>query len=59
VKACINVVANQYKIDYNDFVTATTIHELGWQRAISFFDSHESEFCIMNVGLVVIGERNR
>ena len=59
VKACINTVAGKYKIDYNDFVTATTIHELGWQRAISYFDSHDSEFCIMNVGLVVIGERNR
>jgi hypothetical protein len=59
VKACINVVADRYKIDYNDFVTATTIHELGWQRAISSFDPHDSEFCIMNVGLVVVGERNR
>jgi len=59
IKACINLVAGQYQIDYNDFVTATTIHELGWQRAIGYYDSHTSEFCIMNVGLVVIGERNR
>ena len=53
VKACIDIVADKYKIDYNDFVTATTIHELGWQRAIKPSHTHASKFCIMNVGLVV------
>lgn len=60
VKACIDLVANEYKIDYNDFVTATTIHELGHQRAsILHEDYHNSQFCTMNLGLVVVGERNR
>jgi len=59
VKACIDIVAPEYKIDYNDFVTATTIHELGHQRgSLTHFD-HDSEFCIMNWGLVVVDERNR
>jgi hypothetical protein len=53
VKACIDVVEDKYEIDYNEFVTATTIHELGWQRGIKPSDWHDSEFCIMNVGLVV------
>lgn len=59
VKACIDVVANRYKINYNDFVTATTIHELGHQRGFLTHFNHVSEFCIMNLGLVVVGERNR
>jgi hypothetical protein len=60
VKACIDLVANEYDIDYNDFVTATTIHELGHQRAsILHEDYHDSPFCIMHLGLVVIGDRNR
>jgi len=59
VKGCIDCVVNEYKIDYNDFVTATTIHELGHQRASIFHDDyHNSQFCIMHLGLVVIGERN-
>jgi|GEM_PF-1279259 len=53
VKACMDIVADKYKIDYNDFVAATTIHELGWQRAIKPSDQHDSKFCIMHVGLVV------
>lgn len=60
VKGCIDIVANEYKIDYKDFVTATTIHELGHQRAsILHQDYHDTQFCVMHLGLVVIGDRNR
>lgn len=53
VKGCIDLVANEYKIDYKDFVTATTIHELGHQRAsILHEDYHDSQFCIMKLLLI-------
>ena len=54
IKACINNAALQrYKVNYNDFVTATTIHELGHQRAILHHEGHSSKFCIMNSELIV------
>ena len=34
VKACMNFSAPEYKLDYNDLVTATTIHELAHQRGV-------------------------
>lgn len=54
IKACINNAAMQrYKVDYNDFVAATTIHELGHQRAILHHEGHSSKFCIMNMELII------
>jgi hypothetical protein len=34
VKACINFSAPEYKLDYKDLVTATTIHELAHHRGV-------------------------
>lgn len=59
IKGCIDLVAPEYEINYNDFVTATTIHELGHQRAALGHFGHSSDFCIMNYGLVVRYEISR
>lgn len=48
VKACLDWSAGQYHIDYNDIITATVVHELGLQRAISYEGTEcTSPFCIM------------
>jgi hypothetical protein len=55
VKTCIDFAAPQYKLDYNDLVTATVIHELGHQRAIA--PGHTPgigpKFCIMNEAPII------
>ncbi|MCJ7577628.1 MAG: hypothetical protein MUO91_04175 [candidate division Zixibacteria bacterium] len=58
VKTCIDfAVSDEYQLDYNDLVTAMTIHELGLQRgAVS--DEHYStrpypKFCIGHEALIV------
>ena len=55
VKTCIDFAASdQYKLDYNDLVTATTIHELGHQRAIwQHHDLETPKFCIMKRVFIV------
>jgi len=58
VKACIDLAADEYKGDYNEFITASTIHELGHQRASLTHFNHDSQFCTMNLGLVIFRERN-
>jgi len=55
VKTCIDFAAtDQYKLDYNDFVTATVVHELGHQRGV--WVDHPSlspKFCIMKGSFIV------
>jgi hypothetical protein len=58
VKTCIDFAASdEYRMDYNDLVTAMTIHELGLQRgAVS--DEHEftwpyPKFCIGHGALII------
>jgi hypothetical protein len=50
VKACINFSAPEYKVDYNDLVTASTVHELAHQRGIWGHHIWGSgpKFCRMN-----------
>lgn len=58
VKSCIDCAASdEYRIDYNDLVTAMTIHELGLQRG-AVEDEHNStwpypKFCIGHEALIV------
>jgi hypothetical protein len=55
IKACINnaVYVQRYKVDYNDLVTAVTVHELGHQRGVLHHTGHSSVFCIMNEQFIV------
>jgi predicted Zn-dependent protease len=57
VKTCINYASISIKVDYNDWVTAVTIHELGHQRGIGGHHEagYEPRFCIMNPGLSFVG----
>ncbi|MCJ7497366.1 MAG: hypothetical protein MUO78_04430 [candidate division Zixibacteria bacterium] len=55
VKTCIDfAAADQYELDYNDFVTATVVHELGHQRG-AWVDhpSLSPKFCIMKGSFIV------
>ena len=58
VKTCIDFAASdEYRLDYNDLVTAMTIHELGLQRG-AVADEHYStypdpKFCIGHSALIV------
>ena len=55
VKTCIDFAASdQYKLDYNDLVTATVIHELGHQRGV--WQEHglqDPKFCVMKRVFIV------
>ncbi len=57
VKACINYAGTEYKVDFNDLVTSTTVHELGHQRAILHHEGH-SKFCRMNAHPIYPGDRS-
>ncbi|MGB8658200.1 MAG: hypothetical protein WCE90_10525 [Candidatus Zixiibacteriota bacterium] len=56
VKSIINQCGTLYNVNYNDIITATTIHELGHQRAILHhhddFGNPPRPFCIMNNHLI-------
>jgi len=58
VKSCVDYAASdEYRMDYNDLVTAMTIHELGLQRGAAW-DEHEStwpypKFCIAHEALIL------
>jgi len=58
VKTCIDFAASdEYRLDYNDLVTAMTIHELGLQRG-AVADEHLStypypKFCIGHIDLIL------
>jgi len=57
IKACINYAATEYKVDFNDLVTSTVVHELGHQRAILHHVGH-SRFCRMNEHPISPGDRS-
>jgi len=56
VKSIINQCVPLYNVYYNEIITATTIHELGHQRAILHhhddFGNPPRPFCIMNERLI-------
>ena len=58
VKTCIDCAASdEYRMDYNDLVTAATVHELGLQRG-TVSDEHNStrpypKFCVGHEALIV------
>jgi len=55
VKSIINQCVPLYNVYYNEIITATTIHELGHQRAI--YPGHTPglgpKFCIMNEAVII------